>query len=122
MFLDPANEKVIGTQVSARLALQLAQLLYRTGDTEGYLTNLSLAVELDPFFPDATSELAGYLKTTDPEAQVELLIAALIANPLEAIFAAQIGAQALDAGDFSSAARMIGLARSSIHVSWNGPQ
>lgn len=114
VFLDPANEKVIGTQVSARLALQLAQLLYRTGDTEGYLTNLSLAVELDPFFPDATSELAGYLKTTDPEAQVELLIVALIANPLEAIFAAQIGAQALDAGDFSSAARMIGLARSSI--------
>ena len=116
LFLDPANEKVIGKKVSARLALQLAQLLYRTGDTQGYLTNLALAVELDPYFPDATSELAGYLETTDPEAQVELLITALIANPLEAVFAARIGAQALDVGDFSSAARMIKLARSSIQA------
>ena len=114
VFLDPANEKVIGKKVSARLALQLAQLLYRTGDTKGYLKNLALAVELDPYFPDATSELAGYLDTTDPEAQVELLITALIANPLEATFAARIGAQALDVGDFSSAARMIKLARSSL--------
>ena len=116
VFLDPANEKVIGKKVSARLALQLAQLLYRTGDTKGYLKNLALAVELDPYFPDATSELAGYLETTDPEAQVELLITALIANPLEAIFAARIGAQALDVGDFSSAARMIKLARSSLQA------
>ena len=114
VFLDPANEKVIGKKVSARLALQLAQLLYRTGDTKGYLDNLTLAVDLDPYFPDATSELAGYLKSTDPERKVELLMAALIANPLEAIFAAQIGAQALDVGDFTSAARMINLARSSI--------
>lgn len=114
VFLDPANEKVIGKKVSARLALELAQLLYRTGDSKGYLKNLALAVELDPYFPDATSELAGYLDTTDPEAQVELLITALIANPLEATFAAQIGAQALDAGDFSNAARMIKLARSSL--------
>ena len=113
VLLDPANTKVIGEKVSARLSLKLAQLLYRTGDIEGYLKYLALAIELDPFFPAATSEFAGYLDSSDPEARVEMLIAALIANPLEAIFAAQIGAQALDVGDFSSAARMIGLARSS---------
>ncbi len=113
VLLDPANTRVIGKKVSARLSLKLAQLLYRTGDIEGYLKYLALAIELDPFFPAATSEFAGYLDSSDPESRIELLIAALIANPLEAIFAAQIGAQALDVGDFSSAARMIGLARSS---------
>ncbi len=114
VLLEPSSITLIGNEVAARLALKLAKLLYRTGDTEGYLEYLAFAIELDPYFPDATSEFAGYIDSSDPEAKVELLIAALIANPLDAIFAAQIGALALDAGDFSGAARMIGLARSSV--------
>ena len=116
VFLEPANVNVIGTKVSARLAFSLAQLLYRTGDIEGYLKYLARSIELDPYFPDATIQAAGYIDSVDPLAKVELLIAALIANPLEAIFAAEIGALALDVGDFSSAARMIGLARSSVQA------
>ena len=116
VLLDPANAKLVGTKVAARLSFSLAQLLYRTGDIEGYLEYLTRSIELDPYFPDATIQAAGYIDSTDPSAKMELLIAALIANPLEAIFAAEIGALALDVGDFSSAARMIGLARSSVQA------
>ncbi len=116
VLLKPASIEIIGTKVAARLAFSLAQLLYRTGDIEGYLKHLARAIELDPYFPDATIQAAGYIDASDPEAKVELLIAALIANPLEAIFAAEIGALALDVGDFRSAARMIGLARSSVQA------
>jgi len=69
--------------MASRVAFDLALVLQRAGDLEGYLEWLSEAVALDPSNAPAVSDLAGYLVGTTAETtlQAELLMARCLANP-----------------------------------------
>lgn len=109
-LLEPASVELIGRDVAARLALDMALLLSRSGDTEGFARRLLQAVELDPFFPQATAMAAGYFADGEPVNDAELLMAALLADPLELGFAVQLGELALQHGAFKSASRLLSVA------------
>jgi tetratricopeptide (TPR) repeat protein len=82
-LLEPANIDRIGAQVAARLAFDLALLLQRTGDIEGYRRELLRAIDLDPSYPQATEIAAGYFRTLapGPAQEASALRAAILANP-----------------------------------------
>ena len=82
-LLEPANIARIGTQVAARLAFDLALLLQRTGDIEGYRRELLRAIDLDPSYPQATEIAAGYFRTLapGPAQEASALRAAVLSNP-----------------------------------------
>jgi hypothetical protein len=111
-LLEPESIEVLGRDVAARLAMDMALLLSRTGDSEGFARRLAQALELDPFFPRATAMAAGYFADGDPVNEAELLVAALLADPLEIGFASQLGRLALENGAYKPASRMLGLAYS----------
>ena len=121
-LLTPRSIEILGTKTASRLAFSLAQLQSRIGDSEGFARHLAQAVELDPYYPAATAMAAGYFAIPDdPHSEVELLIAALIANPLDVGFASRLGAIALDVGAYSSAARMLSIAQSSARSAGSEP-
>lgn len=109
-LLAPESIELIGRPVAARLALDMALLLSRSGDTDAFALRLAQAVELDPAFPRATAMAAGYFGKDDPAAESELLIAALLADPTEVSFASQIGTIALSNGAYRGAVRMLRMA------------
>ena len=116
-LLEPDSVAVIGEQVAARLALDMAQLLYRTGDSDGFAERLAQAVELSPSYPRATAMAAGYFATPgDPLDHAELLIAALLADPVAVEFGIELGKLALTHGAYSAASRMLELSRSAIRA------
>lgn len=83
LLLEPANIEKIGSRVAARLAFDLALLLQRTGDRDGYKQALLSAIDLDPSYPQATEMAAGYFRTLapGPVEEASALRAAILANP-----------------------------------------
>ena len=111
-LLEPASIEVLGDALAARLAFSLAQLWSRIGDFNEFALRLAQAVELDPHYPAATAMAAGYFAVPeDPYSEVELLVVALMANPLDLGFASRLGLISLEVGAYQSALRMLGLAR-----------
>jgi hypothetical protein len=110
-LLRPESIALIGEDVAARLALDMALLYSRTGDTDAFSRRLAQAVELDPSFPSATAMAAGHFGQGDPVAESELLVAALLADPTEVGFASQLGTLALNYGAYASAERMLQIAQ-----------
>jgi len=109
-LLAPSSVDVIGNDVAARLAFDMALLLSRSGDTDGFAERLAQSVALDPSYPSATATAAVFFGDGEPETDAELFVAALLADPMESDFAAQLGLIALRNGAYSGAARMLGLA------------
>ena len=124
-LLEPTSVEVLGNKIAARLAFALAQLQQRIGDSEEFEKRLLEAVKLDPYYPAATAMAAGYPWFAIPEessfSETELLVVALIANPLDVGFAKRLGDLALDAGAYSSAARMLSIAQSSARAAGSTP-
>ena len=121
-LLTPRSIEILGSRISSRLAFSLAQLQSRIGDVEGFAEHLAMAVELDPYYPAATAMAAGYFAVSDdPYSEGELLVAALIANPLDVGFASRLGTLALDVGAYSAAARMLSIAQSSARSAGSEP-
>ena len=116
-LLSPESIELIGTEVAARLALDMAQLLFRSGDTDGFARRLAQSLELDPSCPSATAMAAGYFASDDPVDESELLVAALVADPLETGFVAELGTLALENGAYKGAERMVNLARTTADAS-----
>ncbi|MEC9157855.1 MAG: hypothetical protein VYB77_06985 [Planctomycetota bacterium] len=111
-LLEPASIEVLGDALAARLAFSLAQLWSRIGDFNEFAVRLAQAVELDPHYPAATAMAAGYFAVPeDPFSEVELLVVALMANPLDLGFASRLGLISLEEGAYQSALRMLALAR-----------
>lgn len=110
-LLQPESIALIGDDVAARLALDMALLYLRAGDNDAFTRRLAQALELDPSFPSATAMAAGHLGQDDPVAESELLVAALLADPIEIGFARQLGILALNYGAFSGATRMLEIAQ-----------
>ncbi len=111
-LLDPAHRETLGNSVAARLALDLAILYRRTGDLESFEKWLAEAATLDPAFPDAQAMAAGYFrfKAGDITKEAELLLASMMANPLDPMATRGFATILLDHGAYDSAARFLGLA------------
>ncbi len=110
-LLDPAQRARLGAPVASRLATDLALLLQRTGDLDGYARWLAEAVALDPSNPAAVDELAGFFEHTagDAAAFVELMVARCVAQPTNLEALDRLGRFLLGHGATAGAARIFDL-------------
>lgn len=115
-LLSENNRRQVGDAVAARLAFDLALLLYRSGQIDACGETLALAVALDPAFPAATEMAAGFFRhrTEDPAAEAELFIAAVLANPVNPLPLRVLASIALEHGAHASASRLLELVAASI--------
>ena len=97
--------------MAARLAFDLAVLNKRVGDLDGFASNLALAVELDPGFPVAVDTAAGFFRMAEDDilAEFELLVAAVVANPINDFFYRTLGEGLLRQGAYDGAAEILDL-------------
>ena len=111
-FLTPEAVKTIGPIMASRIAFDLALLEKRTGDTEAYIQAVARSVELDPHFPPSVASAAGFFRMVSDsvEAEVELLIAAVTADPLNGTLMRGLGKVLLRNGAYESAAKVLKLA------------
>ena len=116
-MLAPENVAKLGRPVAARLSLELALLLQRTGDLAGFRAALSDAVNLDPSFPAAAIMAAGYFRNTaSPLEEAELLALAMTANPTDQLMVRAFAQLLLEHGAYRGAARFLAIAAESVHV------
>lgn len=110
-FLTPANRKKIGAEVCSRLAYDLALLFRRHGDIQAFADWLAEAVVLDPAYPAAAAEAAGYYRSNvaDAYGQAELLKTVVLANPADAEVQASLAQLLLENGAYSGAERIYSL-------------
>jgi tetratricopeptide (TPR) repeat protein len=111
-FLTPRAVDALGPAIAARLSFDKALLHQRMGDTQAYARALAFAVELDPSFPAATATAAGFFRVAaaSPAAEVELLIAAVSADPLNGALMRTLGQLLLGQGAYRGAAEVLPLA------------
>ena len=111
-LLAPENINQLGDGVASRMAFELALLQRRVGDMDAFATNLARAVELDPSFPMAVETAAGFFRmaTDDLAAEVELMVAAVIANPFNRLLQNTIGQLLLAEGAYDGASRVLEMA------------
>jgi len=110
-LLEPASVRKIGRPVAARLALDLAVLLRRTGDIEGFERELLHAIDLDPSFPEATELAAGYFRMRAPGAveDAEAMRLAMMANPMRTPAALGLAALCMEQGAYRAAADILNI-------------
>ena len=110
-LLAPENRSKLGGPVASRLALELALLLYRNGDVDGFASRLAESVALDPAHPAATEMAAGFLRhrVNDPVGEAELALTAAVANPANLDPLQTLATICLSNGAFSAAQRLYGL-------------
>jgi tetratricopeptide (TPR) repeat protein len=110
-LLVPENLSKLGGPVASRLALELALLLYRNGDVEGFASRLAESVALDPAHPAATEMAAGFLRhrVTDAVGEAELALTAAVANPANLDPLQTLAKLCLSNGAFSAAQRLYGI-------------
>ena len=110
-FLTPEAVKAIGPMMAGRLAFDLALLERRTGDTEAYIQAIARSVELDPSYPPSVSSAAGFFRmlSDNTEVEVELLIAAVTADPFDATLMRALGKLLLRHGAYTNAAKILAL-------------
>lgn len=111
-LLLPENIDRLGDGVSSRMAFQLALLQRRVGDMDAFAANLARSVELDPSFPMAVETAAGFFRmaTDDLTAEVELMVAAVTANPFNRTLQNTIGQLLLSEGAYEGASRVLEMA------------
>ncbi len=110
-LLAPENLSKLGGPVASRLALELALLLYRNGDIDGFAARLAEAVALDPAHPAATEMAAGFLRhrVADPVGEAELALAAAVANPANLEPLQTLATICLSNGAFVASQRLYGI-------------
>ncbi len=111
-FLTPEAIKAIQLPVASRLSFDLALLELRMGDVEAFGRDIVQALTLSPSFPAAAETAAGFAneKLDDPVGEAELLVTAILANPIEERMWGRLGALLLQEGAYGSAARVYQLA------------
>ncbi len=111
-LLTEENRERLGRGVASRLALDLALLLDRHGDIDGFSEALTLAVEIDPANRAAAAIAAGFFRmhVEDPYAQAELLTNLVLADPTDATTQVVLARLLLENGAYEGAERMYGLA------------
>ncbi|MSR69541.1 MAG: hypothetical protein EXS17_04265 [Phycisphaerales bacterium] len=111
-YLTPETIKIIGVPVASRLSFDLALLELRMGDVDAFGRDLAQALALSPSFPAAAETAAGFAneRLDDPVAEAELLVTAILANPIEERMWGRLGALLMQEGAYGSAARVYQLA------------
>ncbi len=123
-LLSDGYRERLGPAVASRLAFDLADLLYRAGDVDGFARWLAEASARDPANREAASVAAGYYqaRVDDPYAQAELLTALLLADPTDTATLSSIAEILLDQGAFAGASRLYGLVVRVLAVRGRAPQ
>lgn len=108
-LLDPKNRAAIGDRIASRLAFKYAFLLQRTGDIDGFERWLGESVTLDPANPESTAMAAGYFRfaADDASKEAELLMTAMLANPLDTLAMRGFASLLLQRGAYVGAARFL---------------
>lgn len=109
-LLTPAAVETIGPRVAARIAYDLAMLQRRMGDAFGFERNLLRAVDLDPFFPQAAEEAAGYFRISAPTLldEVRALRLSMLSNPQRQGAALGLAELCMKHGAYEAAANVFG--------------
>lgn len=103
----------IGPAVASRLAMDMALLQRRRGDTAGFAEALAQATALDPSNVDAAALAAGYFQqhVEDAYGQAELFVSLILADPVRVDALTGLAGHLLRHGAYDSARRMYHLAR-----------
>ena len=111
-MLTPAAIAQLGRRVAARVAFDLAALSRRTGDGQAFEKYLLFALELDPFFPEATETAAGYFRMNAPTVvdEVHAMRDATLANPSRSTVALGLAELCLQQGAYRAAASILDIA------------
>lgn len=115
-LLTPENIERMGPAVASRLALDMAMLLRRSGNTDEFAAALAKALELDSSNREAAALAAGYyrMNANDPFAQAELLTNLLLADPTDIATQVALAQHLLEHGAYVGANRMYALAIRSV--------
>ena len=111
-MLTPAAIAQLGRRVAARVAFDLAALSRRTGDGQAFEKYLLFALELDPYFPEATETAAGYFRMNAPTVvdEVHAMRDATLANPSRSTVALGLAELCLQQGAYRAAASILEIA------------
>jgi tetratricopeptide (TPR) repeat protein len=111
-MLADDNIAKMGSPVASRLALDLALLQRRSGDTEAFAASLSKALELDPANRTAAALAAGYFRMNinDAFAEAELLVNLMLADLTDVPTQVALAQHLLERGAYVGANRIYRLA------------
>lgn len=125
VLLAPENRSRLGSPaLASRLAEDLAVLLDRSGDVEGFAHWLAEAVAIDPANRSAAATAAGFFRASvsDDYAEAELLIAAILADPTAYDTQVLLGQLLLNNGAYVGADRIYGLAAATHSMTGMAPR
>lgn len=111
-LLTAEQRAKLGPAVASRLALDLALLLRRNGDLEGFSEALSDAVTFDRSNRAAAAIAAGFFRMNveDPYGQAELLVNLMLADPTDITTQIALAELLLEHGAYAGAERLYQLA------------
>lgn len=111
-LLRPDAVAQIGPRAAARLALDLALLLRRTGDIRGFERTLIQSLDFDPLCPEASEIAAGYFRVNAPTRadEIRAVRLAVLANPSSPQVSLGFASLCLESGAYEAAARVLGVA------------
>ena len=117
-LLSPPMRAELGGVIVSRLALDLALLLSRNSDVQGYAKWVGEAVAADPSNRAAVAEAAGFFRmnVTDAFAEAELLASLMLADPTEVVTQTTLAQLLLDHGMYASADRIYGMTKDTIEA------
>jgi tetratricopeptide (TPR) repeat protein len=107
-LLAPERRAELGAAVASRLAFDLALLERRRGDSQAFARWLAEAVSLDSTNREAAALAAGFFRmnVNDPFAEAELLVALLLADPMDRTAQTTLAAHLLEHGAYTAAERL----------------
>lgn len=112
-LLAPNNRRNLGDAVASRLALDLALLHRRAGNSEQFAHWLAEAAAIDPSHRTAAAVAAGYFRANvinDAFAEGELLVSLLMADPIQVASQRALANHLLQFAAYRGATRMLTLA------------
>lgn len=112
VILKDENIRKLGDAVASRLAVGLAVLYERLGDSESYADWIGKATALDQSNKEAAALAAGFFqqRVDDAFGQAELLVNLLLADPMDLSTQTALARHLLNHGAFEGAVRMYELA------------
>ena len=107
-LLSASNPAQLGPAVTSRLAFDLAMLLSRDDDVQGYAKWLGEAVAADPSNRAAAAAATGFfrLNVQDAFAEAELLTSLMLADPTDVVTKTTLAQLLLDHGAYAAADRI----------------
>ncbi len=122
-LLEPANRQRLGNAVASYLALDLALLERRRGNTQQFATWLAEAVSLDASNRVAAAMATGYFRmnVADAFAETELLVNLFMADPMHRTSQVALASHLLEHGAHDAASRLYTLAINTHEAARNVP-